>query len=196
MDKNQIREQMKELRRDLDRQTVIQFSDAIQARVMSLGSFDKARHVMVYMSFSNEVETEKLIKTAAKMNKNIYLPRVKDGVIMEAIPYHQQVHNLVKSQFGVLEPPPDHRPADPSVLDLVIIPGLAFDPSGNRIGFGKGYYDRFLRLLRTDCAKVAVAYDFQVLECIPHDDFDTKIEMIVTDKRMLECEDGCRADKT
>ena len=88
--------------------------------------------------------------------------------------------------MGIMEPDPLLcKPLDPSLIDLIIVPGVAFDSMGGRIGYGKGYYDRFLPQLRADVPKLGLAYDFQVLPRVPQDEFDIRMDAIVTEKGIL-----------
>ena len=84
-----------------------------------------------------------------------------------------------------MEPDPSKPAANPQTIDLVILPGIAFDRKGYRIGFGGGYYDRFKTRLRNDSILLAPAYDFQVLEHIPAEAFDQPVDMVVTEKEII-----------
>lgn len=84
----------------------------------------------------------------------------------------------VKNRFGIAEPPPSFAPVDPKAIDVVLVPGLVFDLAGNRVGYGRGYYDRFLPT--TAAHKIGVAFDFQVCEKLPQEEHDVKMEALVT----------------
>ena len=96
--------------------------------------------------------------------------------------------DLMLNSFGYYEPK-NISPVDPEEIDLVIVPGVVFDKSFNRIGFGKGYYDRILSKLKPSAKKVAIAHDFQVLQSIPTEDHDIKMDMIITEETIWDSGD-------
>ncbi len=97
-------------------------------------------------------------------------------------------NDLQVARFGLLEPKPETlRPVDPQELDLVIVPGVAFDREGFRIGFGAGYYDRFLPKLRKDSVLISLVYDFQLMPKVPREPHDIAVHWIITEKELIEC---------
>jgi 5-formyltetrahydrofolate cyclo-ligase len=91
----------------------------------------------------------------------------------------QSMNELQLSSFGILEPEDFQNSVDPKEIDLLFIPGLAFDKKGGRIGYGAGYYDRYLKTVREDAYKVGLAYDFQIIPSVPMETYDTFIDDII-----------------
>lgn len=184
--KKEIRTAMISRRKKLAREDAEALSDIIQHRIMKSRVFERSSAIMAYMPTQNEVRIELLIKTGLDLGKNILLPRVLDQSRMEAVPIRSLESNLPAGFKGIREPDPSISAVDPKIIDLVILPGIAYDRNGYRIGFGGGYYDRFIPLLRKDCILLAPAYAFQVLDHIPSEPFDRPVHLIVTEKEILQ----------
>ena len=107
---------------------------------------------------------------------------------MRAVLIRDPDRDLFPGFKGIREPDPDSlRQLSADDLDLIIVPGVAFDSSGNRLGMGKGYYDRFLKHLRPSALKIALAFENQIVASIPWDDNDIKMDMIITEERVIYC---------
>ncbi|SHG38896.1 5-formyltetrahydrofolate cyclo-ligase [Thermosyntropha lipolytica DSM 11003] len=146
-----------------------------------LGQIDKIAHARVIMGFSsirNEVNLMPWLETLRR-EKIIVLPRVIDEENMEAIEYRGREYTK-SGPFGIVEPVGE--PFDPQKIDVVLVPGLVFDVKGYRLGYGRGYYDRFLPRLRKDAFLCGVCYDFQVVETVYPHAADFPVHWIVTDK--------------
>ena len=118
-------------------------SATIQDRLLALDDFRRARIVHAYVGVkAQEVRTHAILAETLRDGRRLVLPRVEgDRLVHHEI---QSVEDLVLSRFGLYEPPPTAPRIEPADIDLVVVPGLAFDRAGNRLGFGRGYYDRFL----------------------------------------------------
>jgi 5-formyltetrahydrofolate cyclo-ligase len=142
---------------------------------------------MLYWSAHNEVETHDLVRQALKDGKKVFLPSCDTR--QEQIypcPVKEVPGDLTQGAFGICEPcETENRLQDLSELDLCIVPGIAFDRRGNRIGRGFGYYDRFLRKLSDKTVKIGVAYAFQIVDNIYPTDGDTRVDMVVTEDDLL-----------
>ena len=135
------------------------------------------------MSVSNEVDTHALIRDALDDGKCVAVPVARKGRPMIQVRI-SDLSELVPAPFGLLEPAEGSwDPVPPGAFDLVIVPGLAFDHRGNRIGFGGGFYDRFLSGL--DAARVGVAYEFQLGETLPTEPHDVGLDWLVTESQTL-----------
>lgn len=156
-------------------------------KLTSMSQYKASRTVMAYMDFRKEVPTHTILDQIISDGKRLILPLTDPN--FSIIPYEidtkgktiqQSLDLFTRSSFGIMEPNPESCPVvDPAQIDLILIPGSVFDNSGNRIGYGKGCYDRFLPLLRPDTYKLALAYSFQVLDHIPTDPNDVKMDQIL-----------------
>jgi len=159
-------------------------SRRIARRVAALPEFRRASTVMAYATFRSEVDTAPLIAAALAKKKRVLLPRtVVEGRALEPREFAPGAL-LVAGAYGIPEPPPDAPRADPADIDLVIVPGACFDEGGNRLGYGGGYYDRFLpRAGRA--ATVGVAFEAQVVPAVPPAEHDVPLGAVVTERRVI-----------
>lgn len=178
MEKDRIRREMKRLRNNLYSSEIETLSDIILEKLMQidLSGFDK---VFIYNSFGGEVDTNKAIKWLLEEGKSIYLPRV-EGDVMQSVKITTQT-SFNKSPFGILEPEGMASKIDKFVA---IMPCLAVDKYGNRIGYGGGYYDKFLK--SKSSLKIVLCYDFQIIDEIVSNEHDIKVDYIVTDKKVIK----------
>lgn len=184
MDKTALRKQMLQLRSQLKPKFLENSSKRMGGQIAALQAFRDAELIMLYHSFKSEAGTLPLLQYCFNTNKKVVLPRVA-GSELEAwlIP---SLDALKPGSMGIMEPDPQLcELIDPALIDLVIVPGIAFDSVGGRIGYGKGYYDRFLPSLRSDVPKLGLAYDFQVLPRLPQEKTDVRMDAIVTEKGIL-----------
>lgn len=183
-DKTIIRKQILEKRAALAPGVLEKASEKAAERLIAMEEYINANTVMVYMDFRNEVPTGKIIEQIRLSGKKLLLPLTAGDfrLIPYEIPNEGKLSDyFTTSGYGIAEPNPDFcKEADPDSIDLVIIPGSVFDQYGNRIGYGKGCYDRFLSSHSPKAFKLALAYDFQVLPCIPADPTDVKMDKILT----------------
>jgi 5-formyltetrahydrofolate cyclo-ligase len=179
---------MKNLRNALTSEEQQSFSRAIQERLFGLYEYQACKRIFTFISFQAEVDTCPMITRAWRDQKRVFVPKAEQNR-MEFYEIHSFDH-LIKSQFGVLEPPVNEetRYVGDKEAKLMILPGLAFDRTGNRIGYGAGYYDRFLSQHEHDhFTKIAVAYDFQVLEQIMAEEYDVKADILLTPSIKILC---------
>ena len=156
-------------------------SRKIQSKLFKLGVFKKAKAILFYVSFKGEVETLGMIKKALEKGKKILVP-VCDKKRKAITPCYltQPDTELAKGAYCIPEPVAKLK-AKPDDIDLVIVPGVAFDRSGNRLGRGLGYYDRFLKNLPTNISKVGLAFDFQIVKSLKNiiEPQDTPIDKVI-----------------
>ncbi len=160
-------------------------SAEIESRLFSLDAFAKARTVLFYAAKSDEVLTKGMILRALSEGKRVALPvvREQDLVLSEIKSFEG---DLAPGKFGILEPK-IVVPVEPRKIEVVIVPGAAFDERGNRIGFGKGYYDRLLKRLEKRIPRIGLAYEFQIIPNIPAGEWDIPVHTIITEKRTIKC---------
>lgn len=184
MDKQEIRNMVKKRRNSMSENEVTTKSKIIIEKLMDTKEFKNADNIMIFLSFNNEVYTYNLIEKCIKLGKRVIVPyTVKDTYEIIPTVLGNIEEDLKQTSYGYMEPKKEKlQPIDEKKIDLTVVPGLAFDKNMNRIGFGKGYYDRYLAKTRKDAKKIAVAYDYQVLEEIPSEVFDVKMDSIITDE--------------
>jgi 5-formyltetrahydrofolate cyclo-ligase len=154
---------------------------AIAANLHGLAEYSAAKTVMFYAPIKQEVDTTGMISLALR-EKTVCLPVVRGG---EIVPVEVEDESwLARGRFGIIEPRAGN-PVDAKDIDVVIVPGIGFDVRGNRLGYGRGYYDRFLKTARA--AKIGLAYDFQVVEALPVHDHDVRVDRIITESKIIDC---------
>lgn len=161
---------------------------SILQRIIMLPEFSAAKRILFYASFRSEVDTIDLIKLSLHLEKTAVLPRVCREENILRLYEIKSINELARGYMWILEPSVDEaRLRKMSDIDLVIIPGAAFDTQGNRLGYGAAYYDKLLAALERKIPIVAPAYEEQIIEKIPAEPHDIKVDKIITDKRVIEC---------
>ncbi len=153
----------------------IRRSTLIQAHVIKSNEFRFSKFIGAYFAFGSEVKTEYIIDQARELGKKLALPRVEGEII--AFYELSSRRCLVKGKFGTMEPLPIDRI---DKIDFLVVPGIAFDKEGYRLGYGKGYYDRYLSEKRPRFS-IGLAYNSQLFESLPHCSHDEKLDAIATD---------------
>ncbi|NLE25737.1 MAG: 5-formyltetrahydrofolate cyclo-ligase [Clostridiaceae bacterium] len=185
MDKSKLKTEIIEKRKLLDESTVKNASETIVRTLQSIPAFKQAKVVLSYMPYGKEVDIRPLNQWILDQGKVLCLPKVISKTEMEARAVNDISQGLYKSGFGVLEPTYDNELMDIDKIELVLVPGLAFDKTGNRMGHGNGYYDRFLASCPTNTILIGIAYAFQVFDSIPFDQYDVKVHRLITEKFTL-----------
>lgn len=188
-EKCKIRQRILTKRRNLDKSYVENVSKKIYQRLKNISEYQKARTIMFYVSKDNEVETHKMIEDTIKIGKHVCVPytdRLNKRI------YPVMIKDLEKDlelgSFGVLEPKKKNK-TDTNFIDLIITPGIAFDKDGYRLGWGKGYYDRFLGETGK-VPKIGLAFEFQIVPKLPRDRHDIPVDMVITEKRLIKFNGG------
>ncbi|MBI2549748.1 5-formyltetrahydrofolate cyclo-ligase [Candidatus Woesearchaeota archaeon] len=184
--KQQIRETIREKRDAMTREEVESKSAAIAAKLQQLEEYAGAKTVLFYAAKGNEAQTKKLINDALKSGKKVLLPITNTAAgELEVAEIRDYSSDLKPGAFGIMEP--KRRSAvDEEEIDVVIVPGVAFDKDGHRLGYGLGYYDKLLHRL-AKAAEIGLAYDFQVVEKLPRESHDRPMDAIVTESRVIRC---------
>lgn len=164
-------------------------SKIIHNKLKELPTWQQAGVVMSYVSFGSEVSTHTLIKEALAAGKRVAVPLcVREGRRLIPSEILDFPDDLRPGTWGILEPRPEClRPLDPQLIDLVIVPGVAFDRKGNRLGYGAGYYDRFLKTLKPGTVTIALAFSEQIVPDVYAEDHDLPVDMVVTDEEVINC---------
>ena len=152
----------------------------IQKQLLSREEWTNARTICLYMSLPEEVSTHVLFVTALSQKKVVVLPRVeRSGLQLHIV---TSVRDLVRGAHGVLEPKKSCKRLAPKSVDLFIIPGVAFDKQGYRLGWGKGYYDRLLKGLTA--FKIGLSFDIQVVAEAPHTSYDVPMTSVISERNV------------
>lgn len=162
-------------------------SREIMKRLIAVPEYVRSGCIMLYWSCHNEVRTHELVRSALKEGKKVVLPRC-DTKHRQIYPYRIRdvAGDLEPGAFGILEPKDEAGGlVDLSEIEMCIVPGIAFDPEGNRVGRGLGYYDRFLRGLDEKAKTIGLAYGFQIVNKIYPTDRDASMDKVVTQKGTL-----------
>jgi 5-formyltetrahydrofolate cyclo-ligase len=175
-----------------DRQTsleVEQKSEDITDQVLHLHEFVRARGIACYVSKDTEVDTRVLIRTALKQEKRVLIPVVKKGdVELFFSEIHDLGRELAPGTFGILEPKPEFvRPVNLDSIDLIFVPGIVWDRDGYRLGWGRGYFDRAIKKLPQHVKSTGLAFNLQLINQVPRDQFDVPVDMVVTESRVIRC---------
>ncbi len=184
MDKTEIRVQLLEKRNALTHEERASKSEKIARNLEKIEQFKEAKQVLFYYTHGSEVDCLPLINKWMN-KKKIYLPKLMENGKFKALPFFE-FEGLKKGPFNIPEPTLDDHEEHEGILDLIIVPGVAFDKKGNRIGMGKGFYDRYLSKTE-DTKKIALAFSEQVLDEVPKDTYDIPVDIVVTDKEIIKC---------
>lgn len=186
-DKKELRRSIIGKRMKLSGAEIEQKSRSIAERFGNLECYRSAQVIMFFIPFRNEVDTRYMIDLSLAGKKKVLVPyTVKEDRTL--IPSHllNWEEDLAEGTYGIMEPLPERiRAVEPEQIDMVIVPGVAFDLNGNRLGYGGGYYDRFFERLREDTYLVAVAFELQVVEKVPTEKWDRPIDGLVTENRTV-----------
>ncbi len=185
MEKHVTRQRLLSQRRLLNRADCQQISRQAQQQLIDADCFRHASSVALYNSVNNEVHTDQLFIEAKAQGKQVYFPRVCG----EQLSFLQveSLHELRPGCFGVAEPVAgaECRIDD---LDLIVVPGVAFDRHGFRLGYGKGFYDRELSRISVMAFSVGLCYEFQLCEALPVEEHDLPVSFIATDAQFISCD--------
>lgn len=182
-----VRKKILAKRAGITKSFVNKASKKIYQRLIKTKEYNNAKTIMFYVSKDNEVETRFMIEGTIKRNKKICVPKTdRINYRLYPIMIKDIDKDLELGNFGLHEPRLDRRKMVPiTKIDLIITPGIAFDRDGYRLGWGKGYYDRFLENTGR-IPKIGLAFDFQVVPQLPRDSHDIPVDMVITEKRIMK----------
>lgn len=183
--KAKIREILLKKRKSLPKKEVEEKSKKILLKLVSLKEYKEAKTILFYHPIDNEVNPTALIKKELKNSKKtVALLRICGKTNRMHIHKITDLKDLKTGKFSIKEPQAHHPVIARRDLDILIIPGIAFDKSGNRIGYGLGYFDKLLKSLK--CTNIALAYDFQIVENVPVEKHDQKVDIVITEKTIIK----------
>lgn len=166
-------------------------SRAAAGRLLDLPAVSSAGSLLLFATFGSEIETGDLITRLLGEGRRVFLPRLESDE-MSAVEFHEG-DQLNPGAFGIGEP--SGPGVDAEQVDAVIAPGLAFDREGYRLGYGSGYFDRFLRRTRPDAVRVGLGFHAQLIRRVPHGRGDEHVHVVVTDKETAQCLRRARRDR-
>lgn len=182
MPKKSIRGQILARRKQLSFETCLSRSLKIQQRLLETEEFAKACSLAIYSPILNEVSTEYVFRVAKRMGKKVAYPRVREDRL-EFVEV-AECKDLRTGTFGVLEPVGSTL-MPLSTIDLVVVPGVAFDMAGHRLGYGKGFYDRVLHECGQRGLLIGLCFEFQTVSSLPVESHDIRMDMLITEDRTL-----------
>ena len=179
--KKNLRKEMLERLHNISREEREKKQKELKEKLFSLEEFKKAKCIMFYVSKHYEVNTHDMIDESIAMGKKVVVPiTFKEEKMLQPSELKDRKTELIEGHYGVHQPHEKHiRQVPLEKVDLMLIPGLAFDKSGHRLGHGGGYYDRFLEKAPEDICTIALAFDFQIVDELPRYTTDIPIGKIL-----------------
>ncbi|CEI71629.1 MULTISPECIES: 5-formyltetrahydrofolate cyclo-ligase [Romboutsia] len=185
--KKEFRKKVISDRNNQNYESLCKNSSIITQKILALDCIKKAKNIMLYLDFNNEVKTDELIVKLLSLGKTVSSPiTIKEE--KKLIP--SQIIDLkdgVKiGAYGIREPKPECSPeVEVKDIDVVIVPAVAYDKDCYRLGYGGGFYDRFIERLREDAITVGIAFDLQIFDSVPKEDHDAQLDYIITESQIL-----------
>ncbi len=185
--KKELRKELLTKRDSIPSSQTIKKNTAIKQSLFALDEFRKANSVLIYVSFRSEVDTIGQLQDILNLGKHLVVPLVDSRKKTLSLYQLKEISELTPGYMGIPEPSErKDREIRLEDIDLAIIPGSGFDPKGNRLGYGGGYYDRLLSNADNILA-VALAFEEQITDDIPSEPHDIKMDIIITDSRVIHC---------
>jgi len=185
--KEKLRKKIMDTRKSLPDSDVLEKSKQIKKRLYKMKEFQQASMILFYVSYNNEVYTHDMIKESLSSGKNVVVPitnKEKHCLVLSKL---NNWEDLECSTYSILEPKKNCiREVSLDKIDLILVPGVVFDESGNRIGHGTGYYDKLLKNSK-NASHIGLAFEVQIVDSIPVEEHDVKVDKIVTEDRIVTC---------
>ncbi|WP_459479952.1 5-formyltetrahydrofolate cyclo-ligase [Clostridium saccharoperbutylacetonicum] len=188
INKKELRKEILRKRQVMDAIEKEKADNKITDEFLKTDYYKKAEKIFIYVSYDSEINTKGIINRALSDNKKIYVPRTdfktKNMDAVEII----SLDELMENSYGILEPSIEKTSINPNNIDLIVVPGVAFDRNGGRMGYGAGFYDRYFKKLSNDkIKKLVLAYDLQVVAEVPMEECDVPVDYIITEKEFIGC---------
>lgn len=194
-DKRMLRRAMAERRDGIAADQRVALAKRAAQIFLELPETRLARTVAGFVSTRSEIDTDPLLGLLRRRGVKVVLPRVSTGLLPPRLRFHRAKRSeLVFGIFGLLEPRPDAPEVAAHEIDLFMVPGLAFDRRGTRVGYGGGYYDEVAAYVRahpdaTNAKFVGFGFDFQLVDACPTGEWDVPLDCVVTDERIVRCQE-------
>jgi 5-formyltetrahydrofolate cyclo-ligase len=185
--KEELRRRVAALRRALVSETRQRFSFAMCERLVESEIFKRAKVVAAYSALRFEIDPRAVVERACALGKTVGLPRVVANTGTMELAEYRPGDELAETHLMVKQPLESASAIDLTSVDLVLVPGIAFDVQGNRLGFGQGYYDRLLPRM-PNAVRVGLSFELQLLVEVPATAHDVPVDQLATERRMLVCE--------
>ena len=190
LQKQEMRKQYLRLRDNLRLTDIRDKSKKIIEKLYAMPCYRQAKTVMMYIDFRNEVSTKAVLLKALHQGKKVVVPvtdtRARKLILSEIKDADRE---LRPGSYGILEPAKEFiREVSADILDIIIVPGLVFDLRGYRIGYGGGYYDKLLQDINPNTKTIGLAFDFQIVDSLCIENFDRKVDVIITEERIISYE--------
>lgn len=186
--KQSLRKLLLNKRKLLPEQAIIEKSNEIAKKLIKFDKYQQSEKIMLYISTKSEVQTMGIINYSLNANKNTFIPFInkeKHDIIPSLMKDYQT--EIAPGSLGIYQPKKEFiRPFPAKILDLVIVPGIAFTEQGHRLGRGGGYYDRFLKKLSKSSYIIALAFEIQIINEIPLEKNDVPVDCIITEERIIQ----------
>jgi 5-formyltetrahydrofolate cyclo-ligase len=182
--KHAVRVRADEARSCLDLTVIRAHAASLAERLLALPELANARVVLTYAALPAELDPAIAIDTLRSQGARIAYTRI-EAPGMLALHEVRSETQLIPGPLGIRQPSSDSPRIANEAVDAVIVPGVAYDESGLRLGYGGGYFDRLLPQLRSDCARIGVAFDEQIVEEIPSEEHDARVDLVVTPSRTI-----------
>lgn len=176
MTKDEIRKEILRKRDEMTFRELNVLSSLVFEKIINHKLFLKHKNIYAFSSFQSEINTDRIIKHALSIDKNVYLPKVQKNKMIFLKIDENTLYK--KSRFGIYEPEKEEENLENS--GFVIFPGLAFDKKCNRIGYGAGYYDKYFEKIKDNFYKVGICFDNQILEHIETNKYDIVLDEVIT----------------
>jgi len=185
--KEYLRNEVMRKRKNLSTTNILEKSSQIKQRLFEMDEFRNAESILFYVSYDNEVYTHEMIRESLSIGKEVVVPKsdtTHNTLLLHVI---TDWNDLEQGTYDILEPKKQSiQKIDVESIDLILVPGVVFDIHGNRIGHGKGYYDRLLKTSHP-VPYLGLAFEFQIVENIETEEHDERIDIIVTEERIINC---------
>jgi 5-formyltetrahydrofolate cyclo-ligase len=186
--KRELRAQLLQRRNALSAEFIQEASVQIQRLLFGLSVFQQSRTIMLYVSMGSEVATDNMIQESLQMGKRVAIPYLQEQYgKMDASEIHNLTDDLMEGKFNTRVPKPEcYRPLAPADVDLIVLPAVAFDEQGNRMGYGGGYYDRYLKTINSHTALAGINFTTQVVKEIPTQPHDMPVDYVIHEQGILQ----------
>jgi len=188
LDKKILRKKILQKRAELSTENIVNYSNIIENKLYKMDYYKNAKTIMSFISFGDEIITHEIIKNSIKNGKSVVvpitIPETKELKVSKILDFSE----LEIGYYNILTPKKDFlRFIDFNTIDLVLVPGVVFARDGYRVGYGGGYYDRFLSKFKEKVNTIGLAFDLQIVEKVPKDSFDIPVDFIITEKETINC---------